>query len=105
MAGADNESAGQESQDAIVLPEDFTIALAGEYYQLMMNHLEEGHDIPLDGGSVSRIDASGIQLLLVVQRALADTGHSLHWNAVSAPLRESVALLGMSDSLALPEPV
>jgi len=105
MAGADNESAGQESQDAVVLPEDFTIALAGEYYQLMMNQLEEGHGISLDGGSVSRIDASGIQLLVAVQRALAEAGHSLHWNSVSAALSESVALLGMSDVLALPEPV
>ena len=90
---------------ALVLPEEFTIAQSAEYYQLLVNQAEEGRDIQLDTDSVIRIDAAGIQLLYVIQRALVDAGHTLRWNPVSETFRESVALLGMSELLALPAEV
>lgn len=87
---------------ALVLPEEFTIAQSAEYYQLLVNHVEEGRDIQLDTDSVTRIDAAGVQLLYVIQRALMDAGHTLKWNSVGETFRESVALLGMCELLAMP---
>jgi len=99
---ADAEQGADAQESVIVLPEQLTIAQSGEYYQLLMNRIEEGGDVELDAGSVSRIDASCVQLFFAVQQALAASGHTLRWNAISQCCRESVALLGMTEQLAVP---
>ncbi len=90
------------ANDAFVLPEKFTIALAAETFQRLMGQVEKGRDIALEGGGVQRIDAAGVQLLLVVQQALKEARNTLRWVTVSDALRESVNLLGLADQLALP---
>jgi len=96
------DSQNEKNQNAdIVLPEELTIAQSAEYHQRLMNRVEEGGDIELDGGSVARIDAAGVQLLFVIQRALSESGSTLRWSAVSPSLKESAELLGMAECLAL----
>ena len=48
------------------------------------------------------LDAAGVQLLYTIQRTLMEAGHTLKWNAGSETLRDSVALLGICELLALP---
>jgi len=99
---ADAEQGADAHESVIVLPEELTIAQSGEYYQLLMNRIEEGGDVELDADPVSRIDASCIQLFFAVQQALAANGYTLRWNAMSHSCREAVALLGMTEQLAVP---
>lgn len=91
----------EKQNDCIKLPDELSIAQSAEYFQLFMSRIEKGGDIELDADSLTRIDAAGIQLLYVVQRALTEGGCSLRWAATSQQLKESVALLGMTESLAL----
>ena len=99
MVEADKNNEKQDG--SLVLPEELTISQAAEYYQLLMKRVEEGGDIELDAESVTRIDAAGVQLLFMVQRALSEAGNTLRWRAGSQALKESVALLGMSECLAI----
>ena len=78
---------GSAQGGALVLPEDFTIAQSAEYYQLLVNRLEAGMDIELDAGSVGRIDATGVQLLYVIQRSLVEAGRTLKWDSVSESMK------------------
>ena len=91
----------ENSNESIMLPEELSIAEAVECYRFLISRMEQGGNIELDAGSLTRIDAASIQLLLVVQRALGEAGHTLRWRSVSPMLKESVALLGMSECLAL----
>ena len=98
---AEDRQIVKKQNDRIKLPDELSIANSVEFYQLLMNLIEEGGDIELDADSLTRIDAAGIQLLFVVQRALSEGGNTLRWFATSPPLKESAALLGMTESLAL----
>lgn len=91
----------KKQNDSIKLPDELSIANSVEFYQLLMKRFEEGGDITLDADSLARIDAAGIQLLFVVQRALLEGGGTLRWSATNQSLLESVALLGMTESLGL----
>jgi anti-anti-sigma regulatory factor len=99
MTQLDQEASLQA--DAVRLPGELTIAQSGEFYQRFAELVEQGRDIVLDGSDVSRIDASFIQLLYQVQRALAETSHSLKWVNTSEAITRSVKLLGMDEQLAL----
>lgn len=96
----DNQS-GKKQSNSIVLPENLSIAESVQYYQILIDRIEEGGDIELDADSLTRIDAAGIQVLFVIQRALSEAGNTLRWRAVSRQLTQSVALLGMTECLAL----
>jgi anti-anti-sigma regulatory factor len=96
-AGQDNGS----HSEALLFPEELTIASAGEFYQQFISRLEQGGDIAVDGGAVTRIDTAFIQLLYMVQRSLAETGSRLLWKACSPAIVSSVELLGMQEHLEL----
>ncbi len=95
MAESGQGTRSLEPQGAVVLPEEFTIAVSTEYLWLLMDRVERGEDILLDGGSVTRIDTAAIQLLFVVQRALAEQGLGLQWQEASQVVKVCVALLGL----------
>ena len=88
--------------DVIPLPEESTIARSAEFYARLSACIDQGADIVLNGGAVTRIDTAFIQLLYQVQGALAAAGRRLHWTAASAAIRRSAELLGMHEELALP---
>ena len=99
MTQLDHEASPQD--DAVRLPGELTIAQSGEFYQRFSELVEQGRDIVLDGSEINRIDAAFIQLLYQVQRALAETSHSLKWVNTSEALIRSVKLLGMDEQLTL----
>ncbi len=103
MAGSGSGNPRENSQAVFALPEKFTIAQSDACFQRLMAQVEQGCDIDLDGGAVERIDAAGIQLLLVVQQVLMEARHAMRWVRVSEVLRESVTLLGLAERLDLPD--
>lgn len=56
-------------------------------------------DLALDLSAVTEVDSAGLQLLLATRRSLAERGDALHLLAPSAPLREALAVLGLSHLL------
>ncbi|VAW80360.1 hypothetical protein MNBD_GAMMA15-1402 [hydrothermal vent metagenome] len=101
MTQSEHENGTHE--DAVQLPAELTIAQSGEFYQKFETLIEQGKNITLDAGVVTRIDTAFIQLLFQVQRTLAETSHGLQWVNTSETIRRSVELLGMSEQLNLAE--
>jgi ABC-type transporter Mla MlaB component len=58
--------------------------------------------IALDARQVERVDAAGLQALLVGRQLLVDAGKSVSWTAPSAQLTAAAALLGLAERLELP---
>jgi len=88
---------------AMCLPSEMTIQTVAGQLQRMTIMLEDSKDIVLDAGSVSRVDTASLQLIFVIQKILADSGRSIHWQAVSSAFRDSAALTGLTEALALPD--
>ncbi len=93
----------EDSDKVVQLPAELTIAQSGEFYLKFESLIEQGIDITLDGGAVTRIDAAFIQLLFQVQRTLEEAGHELKWVNPSDAVSRSVELLGMREQLNLAE--
>jgi ABC-type transporter Mla MlaB component len=64
-----------------------------------------GGTVQLDGGAVQRIDTSGLQLLLALQRQLQVEHRDLQWSKVSKELRDVAQKLGLATALELPTEV
>jgi ABC-type transporter Mla MlaB component len=96
-----SKNINKNKQNVFLLPEEFSIGQLGEYSRMLINRAQDAGDIELDGNAVTRVDATGIQLLFVLQRALSEAGNSLRWSGASDVLRRSVSLLGMSECLGL----
>jgi anti-anti-sigma regulatory factor len=58
----------------------------------------------VDAHAVDQVDAAGLQLLVALQRSLAERGVRLHLHAPSATLLEAGAALGLLDRLGSPAP-
>ncbi len=86
------------------LPSEMTIQTVAEQLRCMTAMLEDGEEIVLDAGDVSRVDTASLQLIYVIQKTLADSGHSIRWQAVSDAFRDSATLTGLTEALALPAP-
>lgn len=81
------------------LPIDCSIARVDVLRRDLADLLTQGNALELNGDSVSKIDAIGIQLLVAFVRALAEKGMQWHWTDPSPRLQEAARLLGVSDSL------
>jgi len=94
----------------LALPAELTIYTVGELHPQWLAWLGEGAaavpaDVPAEvtaelpaevqGAAVEQVDAAGLQLLLSLQRALADRGRQLQIKAPSEVLRNGCAALGL----------
>lgn len=76
------------------------IARAVELKSLLLDHLRGKAQPEVDLSAVSRIDASGIQLLLLANKTASGLGKKVSWTSPSDPVREALRLLGLSEQLA-----
>jgi len=90
----------------LVLPAELTIYTVGELHPQWLAWLGQGAaalaaegaaDGPAEvqAAAVEQVDAAGLQLLLSLQRALAEHGRSLQIHAPSQVLRGGCAALGL----------
>jgi len=59
--------------------------------------------VAVDASEVEKVDAAGLQAVLVGRRALAEAGKTVTWSGASAQLTAAAALLGLTESLELPQ--
>jgi len=69
----------------------------------LINALQEGGDLMLDGGEIEQIDGAGLQLLAAFAKEAEKTGISYKWNSVSPVLCEAAKQLGLTEVLQLNE--
>ena len=59
--------------------------------------------VALDASQVEKVDAAGLQALLVGRRALSEAGKTVTWAGSSAQLNAAAKLLGLAEILELPQ--
>lgn len=68
----------------------------------LLEQLELGRDVALDGSVIERIDAAGLQLLVAFVRQVQFGGHQVSWLGESPELRRIAAQLDLLDHIGLP---
>lgn len=70
-------------------------------YSEMEQALASGADVELEASQVHYCDTAGLQLVVVLRRALQKTGHDILWQGSSDNLLETAGYLGLHTSLGL----
>jgi anti-anti-sigma regulatory factor len=68
----------------------------------LLEALESGNTVEIDGAAVSSADAAALQVLYVFAAEARQRELAWSWSGVSAPLREACVLLGIESQLDLP---
>ena len=90
------------SAKPILLGARLTIVQAAGLHSLLLARFAGGGDIVIDGTRVEEIDTAILQLLASLWRTTAERGIACAWAGVSAGLRRTANLVGMTDMLHLP---
>jgi len=88
---------------ALRLPQELTIYAVGELHPQWLAWLATAagrEEAEVDANEVDQVDAAGLQLLVALERSLADRGVRLRINEPSAALRQGCGVLGLVDWLA-----
>lgn len=85
---------------ALGLPADLRIAVCPAVREALLAQ-RETQDLALDAGAVTRVDATGLQLLVAACRDRRATGGRVSWLAVSEPLRAAAEICGLAETLCL----
>lgn len=85
----------------VVLPEVLTIAEVAGCYERMVERLEQGGEIRIDGASVEQIDGAGLQLLAAFVKEGTESAGGVTWTGCSETLREGARTLGLITALGL----
>jgi ABC-type transporter Mla MlaB component len=87
---------------ALAIPAELTIYTVGELHPRWIAWLGEcaAHPPRADGAAVSEVDSAGLQMLLALDRAVAERGGHLVIDAPSSALSAGCAAVGLSGWLA-----
>lgn len=106
MAKRSKIAAAPPVSTPLALPPELTIYSVGELHPQWLAWLGQGAaTLPADApaevhaAAVDQVDAAGLQLLVSLQRALAERGRTLQLQAASGVLRSSCEALGLGDWL------
>ena len=97
MARSKNRSESRQ----VSLGDDLRIARAAEVANLLASAREAG-SVEIDAGQVDRVDAAGLQALVVGIARLRKAKVARRWSGVSPVLVSSAALAGLTGALELP---
>ncbi|MGO9947880.1 MAG: lipid asymmetry maintenance protein MlaB [Steroidobacteraceae bacterium] len=110
MSGKKRPRAGlkRNRQAACVeLDAQLNIAQAADLHRTLLARLAKGGPVIVDGARVEEIDTAMLQLLASLWRTSRERGIDCTWKGASAALRQTAALIGVSEALNFPagEPV
>ena len=89
-----------ETPAPLALGPELTIAFAAATRDTLFDalHAQSG-DLALELSGVTDVDSAGVQLLLATRRSLTERGDTLVLRAPSAPVRDALAVFGLSHLL------
>lgn len=93
----------EDTSGAIVCDEVLDIAVAAELRDILLQALQAGQPVTLDGSTVTRADTAALQVLLAFFQDARSQGIPVRWAAPSPALIRSAALLGVGKLLDLSE--
>lgn len=89
--------------DTLLLPTELSIYTVAELHPQWLTWAGQGalagREALADGHAVDQVDGAGLQLLLSLQRCLANRGCALRLQGASHALREACAALGLTGWL------
>ncbi|MFC1602036.1 STAS domain-containing protein [Pseudomonadota bacterium] len=97
------KSAPVEESDCIDLGSSLVISEVEVYRTTLLNALQEGGELVLDGGDIQQIDGAGLQLLSAFAKETGKIGVTYKWKAASQGLCEAASQLGLTEMLQLNE--
>ncbi len=97
-------SKASEAVKTIKIARDLRIAGAAGAFATLRSAAEGSESrIALDARQVEKVDAAGLQALLAGRRALESGRKKVSWVGCSAQLKAAAGLLGLAESLELPQ--
>jgi anti-sigma B factor antagonist len=84
----------------LALGPELTIPFAAVTRDTLFDALHaQGGDLAIGLSGVTDVDSAGVQLLLATQRSLVERGDRMVLHAPSAPVRDALAVFGLSHLL------
>jgi len=77
------------------------IQQAAELRLRLLDALQPGQDLIIDGSAVEEVDTSIVQLLIAARAAARSQGRALRWQAASPGLRRCAETIGLAAELDL----
>jgi len=97
------ESTATESNDIIDLGDSLIISEVESCRNILLDALQGGKDLILDGSEIEQIDGAGLQLLAAVALDAEKMSVTLKWHGASQVLCEASGKLGLIDVMQLNE--
>ena len=95
------ETANKKDEIMLNLPDVFGIAQAEIMCQEMKDLLSSTNEVKIDGSAVEMVDASALQLLIVLVNECKSQGKKISWHKNSDKIRDSANLLNLTESLGI----
>jgi len=95
------ETGNKKDETMLNLPDVFGIAQAEIMYQEIKDLLSSTDEVKIDGSAVEMIDASALQLLIVLVNECKSQGKKISWHKNSDKIRDSANLLNLTESLGI----
>lgn len=95
----------ESNSGTLVIFGEITITDVAELKALFLQHLHSKEAVQLDLLNVTKLDTSGVQLMLALRRAAAELGKPVHWLGYSLAVEEVLNLLNLAEELGGPAAV
>ena len=92
---------GIDAPSTLKLESQCTLRESIAFKAALLEQLELGRDVILDGSAVSKVDTAGLQLLVAFVRQLRAGGRALRWEGATAELQRSATQLDLTDLIGL----
>lgn len=89
----------EHMESAIHLPSQLTIRQIEQVYRQCEEALKGSGNLLIDASEVSKIDTSGVQLLLALKAELDQQHSTLEWVGISNAMRDAVRFIGVQHLL------
>jgi len=96
-------SVTKEESECIDFGSSLVISEVEVFRNDLLNALQGGEDLVLDGGEIQQVDGAGLQLLAAFAQEAEKMSVAFKWQAASQVLCEASAQLGLTEILQLNE--
>jgi anti-anti-sigma regulatory factor len=93
------KSAHASKAQTLTLEARLTIAQAPALHRALIERLESGHAVQIDGSKVVEVDTAALQVLVSAIRAFKARDLEFRLQTCSEVLRQSAALIGVAEAL------
>jgi len=96
-------SDAQKGKTVIACESTIDIKIAADLYAHLKNAIDNKHVVEINAVDVQRVDTAILQVFLAFMLEAKEQELQVNWQGVSDPFRAAASLLGIDETLALPE--